>query len=297
MARAHTGSIDQISPGRWRVRVTIFGKRTVFGTYTSEAEARVFLELANEELAKQAKEVPAPDNTFGACAQRWLDARAKSKHVTNPLEEQWRFGAYVERDPIASVPIHLVSRAHVIEWVERVRSRVRASTTRNALQIVRGTLTRAYNTGRIKTNPAVGVQVQRDAIKTERIHIDLEQQTALVQAAGEYWPLVAFAMGTGLRSGEQCALRMRDVDAKSGRITVSRGAPNGRQTKTKKARDVFAMGPAVQALEHQLAARTGAALDEPLFPTKAGGFRQPKQILRGSTWKAIVQRAGLPRGF
>lgn len=297
MARASSGSIDQVSPGRWRVRVTLHGKRTTFGTYESLPEAEMCLQLACAELKTQATEAPAPDNSFGSCCVRWLEARAKAGHVTEPHEELLRFKAYIQNDPIAQVPIHLVSRAHVVEWVDRVRLRVRANTARNALQIVRGTLGKAYDSGRIKVNPATDIKIRRDAVTSERVHISLEEQRALITAAGERWAVVAFAIGTGLRSGEQCALRMRDVSEEDGRITVSRGSPDGRQTKTKRTREVFVMGPAVDALKHQLAMRKGAGPDEPLFPGRDGGFRPNNLLMRNSTFKAIVLRAGISRDF
>ena len=295
MPRPSSGTVDEFRPGQWRVRVSIGGKQRLLEVCHSESEARLKLDVALECAREHDSEKATTDSSFGACAIRWMKAREAAGHVTEPHEEVYRFNAYIRDDSIAAVPIHLVSRTHVIEWVDRVRVRVKANTVKNALQIVRGTLGRAYDTGRIKSNPAVGVKVRRDASPSERVHLSLDEQTALIAAAGPRWVDIAFAMGTGLRAGEQCALRMRDVIASECRIVVSRGHPDGRTTKTKKTREVFAMGPAVAALEHQVSCRmqAGAGPDEPLFPSVSGGFRPQNLVMRGSTFKAILASAGL----
>jgi len=111
---------------------------------------------------------------------------------------------------------------------------------------------------------------------------------------------------TGLRSGEACALSWNDVNLEfPSRITVHRqvlqgaavdgkptfGPPKGRKTR------VLALHPAaVAALRDQRALlrlfELPAGDEDPVFPTRGGGFRSDAIIMRPSMLRRLVKEAG-----
>ena len=148
----------------------------------------------------------------------------------------------------------------------------------------------------IPRNPA---RIGRRRLKTTRprpVHLDSPDQiAALPQAASDLdgratartrgrRPLVAALVLAGLRIGEAAALRWRDIDLASRRLTVG-------ESKTHAGMRRVDLVPALvdELIEHKMTAeRTGP--DEFVFPT-ATGSRRDKDNMRERVIRPVVKRA------
>lgn len=127
--------------------------------------------------------------------------------------------------------------------------------------------------GRMAKNPAAGVNLPRGKKRTH-IFLTVAQVTLLAEAInGRYKGVVWVLATTGLRIGELAELRVKDLDLRRRRVTISRavvfvgkeaqvGPPKNKQTRT-----VPLTRTAAGYLE---AAAEGKAPDALLFPTKRG---------------------------
>ena len=73
-----------------------------------------------------------------------------------------------------------------------------------------------------------------------------EQIRKVREAAGEWWVMIATALATGLRQGEQLALRVKDIDAQAGTLVVEGQAKGA--GKSRGARRVLPLSGEVLAL-------------------------------------------------
>jgi integrase len=79
----------------------------------------------------------------------------------------------------------------------------------------------AVEYGHIDRNPAKGRRRRVKGTEPRRSWVEPEQLPALLDAAEPYMrPLIATLAGAGLRIGEACALRWRDVNLATGTLTV-----------------------------------------------------------------------------
>ena len=92
------------------------------------------------------------------------------------------------------------------------------------LKLVRRVFEMAVEEGVISRNPAYGLRVQA-APKEQRVLTTSEAQHLLAEAqkyAHAFYPVWAFALMSGMRSGEMYALRWTDVDLETGTIQVTK---------------------------------------------------------------------------
>src|SRR5262249_6232698 len=84
--------------------------------------------------------------------------------------------------------------------------------------------------GLCEANPVSRVKLLRENNQRVRLLND-DEETRLRAAIGdEWWPLVAIAIHTGLRQGEQFGLRWEHVDFATGILTVPRSKHGERRT-------------------------------------------------------------------
>ena len=121
-----------------------------------------------------------------------------------------------------------------------------------------------------------------------------EQAERVMEAAKDagLYSLVYFAIMTGVRQGEQLALRWSDVDLDNGVALISRSLAG--TTKSGRARAIALSPSVVRGLRQE--ARWGGAdgsSDGPVFPDPNGSPWMPQTLLR--RFHAALARAGLPR--
>ncbi len=92
------------------------------------------------------------------------------------------------------------------------------------LKLIKRVFEMAVEEGVINRNPAYGLKVQA-VPKEQRVLTATEAQQLLTEAqkyAHSFYPVWAFALMSGMRSGEMYALRWTDVDLETGTIQVNK---------------------------------------------------------------------------
>ncbi len=268
---------ERLPGGRVRVREHTAGGVVTLGTYDSEAEADA---------------VASGGATLRVLGDAWLDARELGG-VRGIRQERSRWSTYIQSDPISAVPVGRLRRRHVTEWLDRLRAKgLAAQTMRNALNLLRAALQHCLDRELLEGNPARDVRLRRgEGARTDEgwTYLDPAEQAALLEAVpGEWRTAVAFALGTGLRQGEQWALRREDIRLDRGEVLVRFGA-KGKPTKGGRVRRVPLFGLGLEA------ARAVSSSPRPAgglaFPTREGHARQglPKR------WHDWVKAAGITR--
>ncbi len=249
------GTIDQLPSGRWRLRVYVAGKQVTVGTYDSAELA----ERARPEAAKIARAGSREYDglTVQELGKRILTRREVKREVRDPGSDWSRWDTHIKPDEIAKFGVSRLQPKHVHAWISRLKEKGLATQTirncRNLLSIV---LREACEQGIIRTNPAAEIRMRAPKVSSEAgwTYLVPAEQVALVAAVP--MPdrcLVAFAIGSGLRAGELCALRRIDVDLDGRRMMVRFGEPPDQPTKTGKVRPVPLMGMALEAARAWLA--------------------------------------------
>jgi integrase len=170
------------------------------------------------------------------------------------------------------------------------------NTIRLALAPVRALFATALEEGLIRSNPATGIRLPRqaaDEAKEEDSKALTEEELGQVIAASplEWRTFVRFLAETGLRVGEAIALRWSDVDLGRRRVKVSRRFYKG-DFAPPKSRYGKRTVPLSVGLGKELWLRRGSAGDDALvFPSRHGG------VVNASTAFRAVQAAGKAAGI
>ena len=210
----------------------------------------------------------------------------------------------------ADTPIGKVAHEDVVAWVAAMDSDgLSASTIKKARGALREILALAVRSGAIRANPVDGVKIPSGP-KSEHRYLTPAELEALCheitnppnypsrhydRVRSDLGLLVRFAAFTGLRLGENLALRVRDIDLVGERATVRQSAAEVRgvmhigETKTGARRSVPIARSLIEPLAEQLAGRDR---NDFVWPNRDGG------PLRGSTlrsrhYKPAAARAGL----
>lgn len=139
--------------------------------------------------------------------------------------------------------------------------------------------------------PRVGLAVtcRLKAAKPRRTWLELDEVRSLLSAAGTHRALLATMILSGLRIGELCALRWRDVDLARGLLRVA-------ESKTDAGERVIDVSPLL--LDELKVHRADARYDEPsdlVFATRNGTPRNRSNVTRQILHPAI-ERANEQRG-
>lgn len=217
----------------------------------------------------------------------WLTSKARWKastkaatasNVSATIEPHWGEWRLID-----------IRRADVQSWVNGMDKAARTVDT--IYGHFRAFLGWCVAEGRIASNPAVGVSLPRGK-KREHVFLTVPQLTALADATEpHYQSLIWFLATTGLRMGEACELRVRDVDLARRRLTVSRGVVfvGGVAVvdtpKSHKKRTVPLTGQVVEELAGRL---RGAKRDDLVFSTTRGLQIRANNFKRRAFDKAVA---------
>jgi integrase len=308
--KRRVGSVDKMSHGRYRVRVTLpDGTRATLSTHDTRDEALVTADAVGEVLAIEAPETGVTLAKFGEVV---LTERELSKAVRDPDTDWSRWRTHISGDRIAKLPVKSVVRADVRDWLRRIEAKGLAEqTVKNVLQLLRTVLAEGIERGHAKENAAANLKVRKQvATEVPWTYLTPEEQRRLIMSAPDGMPraVIAFAIGSGLRAGELCALRLADVHADH--VVVRYGGPPAEPTKSGKIRSVPILPMARTALELARRSRDITALASATskrrhgvatnphglaFPRDRGGYRDPAHILRWEDWQKIIGAAALGR--
>lgn len=202
--------------------------------------------------------------------------------------------------PIADKAMAELARRDLRGWLDWLAGRELApQTRRHCLKLVRCVLGEAVDDEILDRNPAAGLRVRGGAVRPWTYLHPHEQQAILwafdVPEADQL--RIAFAIGTGLRQGEQWNLELRDVhvDAAVPHVVVRYGGPRHETPKNGRPRRVDLFGVGLDAAERWLE----LLRDRPnryglMWPTPRGARRQRSknyglawQLRMSGIWRPI----------
>jgi integrase len=151
-------------------------------------------------------------------------------------------------------------------------------------------------------NPFFGYRKLPKNTSEYEIHpFTIEEQRIIIDKLDDHWkPFFLIAFRTGLRQGEQLALRVTDVDLETARLHVRQTLTldeNGKvtigQTKNSYSRRTIALSADIlSALQTQL--DISRSLDSQYLFCTPNGNQIQRDNLRGRIWAPTLEAAGLP---
>lgn len=290
---AGAGSVDQLPSGRWRVRVTLADEtRRSLGVYDTQEEAQCVLDAALRQLAA-GNAAPVGGVTLRAWGQRWLTEREISGEVRAIRTDWGRWRTHVETAPFVDWPLVSITPRDVSDWTQTLKKKLSATphrvqkhlsrkTVKEIVSLLRMALDAAVApAGILRENPAKGIRVKRERRTHEPwTYLLPEEQRALLECAAipeSDRLMIAFAIGTGLREGEQFNARLEDIvlEGDSPHIWVRYGSAKA-APKNGKIRKVPLFGLGLAAARRWLKILPSYATKNPLkllFPGSKGGRR------------------------
>jgi site-specific recombinase XerD len=141
-------------------------------------------------------------------------------------EEYARHGrVWIER--FGSRALRNILPLDIQTWATRRRQEVAPATVNRELSFLRRIFNVAIANGLVEKNPVKQIKFYREPSGRVRWLADEEEARLREEIGEKRWPLVAFAVHTGLRQGEQFNLRWKDVDLQNGVLTIPRSKHGG----------------------------------------------------------------------
>lgn len=285
------GSITPMPDGRFWVRSArqADGTRPSLGYVATQQEADLLLAGAAYALSTRTRVGVQTFETFGRSVldQRELD------DIRGVDKERLRFNLHVATAHFANRPIDEVTPVDIAEWL-RAMQRKKAKDRRGARPLSRLTIQRVLSLvsaiceeagpqgrGLIASNPCLGMRVKSQTKRTEEVWTFLSpEEQRQIRTSEKIAPAdrlaILFALGTGLRQGEQFNLELRDLhcaaDELEPRVVVRFGS-RGKAPKNGKIRTVPLFGVALEAAREWLKLR-GKVVSPLVFPTPTGSRRR-----------------------
>jgi integrase len=237
-----TGSIRRLSDGKYQIIYDLpttlpsspRRQRYVIVTGTKRDAEKQLRSLQDE--ASNGSVVEDDRLTVNILCDRYLEAKAISRELTT-VEWYTRLFAQHVRPKIGVMRVRDLRASNVQSLLATARNQSRtkmngarlgSSSVRNIRISIRALLAWAVKQGYVNRNVADSVETPNATQIVERKAMELEDVRTLLQAcqASELEAVVPFAIGTGLRRSEICALRWSDLDLDRGTIRVQRAAAN-----------------------------------------------------------------------
>jgi integrase len=137
-----------------------------------------------------------------------------------------RYGRYW-KDALGTKALREILPADIERYVAERIGQVKPATVNRELAFLKRVFNVAIANQQAETNPVRQVKLFRENNQRVRFLSDDEEQKLREGIGEEQWPLVAFALHTGLRQSEQFGLRWQDVDFATGIITIERSKHGG----------------------------------------------------------------------
>ncbi len=179
------------------------------------------------------------------------------------------------RVAMGEVLLRNVTGPDIDRAIEPKRASVSDQTVSHYLAFLRSAYAWAIKARWIEANPVREARWPKLNNSRVRYLLDEEEARLRAEVPGRHWPVIAFAMYTGLRAGEQWGLVWQDVDLRAATVTV-------RRAKSGKARHVELNDTAVEILRK--------------LPRKLGNdhvFTMNRQNFIRRVFDDAVERAGI----
>lgn len=287
--------IRKAPSGRWQARWRDPGHHQRVKTFRLKADAERFLVSVEDSMHRGAYHDPnAGRETFAAF---WTTERERARRTGRLSERTLIAYDEVVRLYLARLSDHPLSSITRADVEDIVRSRARAADIHKVLRAILG---RAVKAGKIATNPAAGVDVQKVEHREPRT-LSGDELDLLVHAMPDrYRALVLVAAYSSLRWSELVALRVDRLDlvrdvirveekiVESGRLIP--GAP-----KTERSRRAVTLPHTITLEIAEHLRRYPPGESGLVFTAEQGGvIRRP--AFHRLVWKPALSRAGL-EGF
>lgn len=177
---------------------------------------------ALDELRRQASAPPASELTVGELLDLWLESQ-RGRLADHTIEGRTEAAVRV-RQAMGQVLIRTLTPLHVSRFHrDMARDQVAPSAAWHAARALAGCLSYAVELQVLTSNPAAAVGLP-GLPEREMVVLSPAQARALLDASRGYvaGPLIAVALGTGLRQGELLGLSWDDVDLDAPSLTVRR---------------------------------------------------------------------------
>lgn len=219
---------------------------------------------------------------------------------------------------LGDMPVLSVKPSYVREWMRLMETGrpwaggkpLAASTINMLAAILHGVFSQAVLDDVVGRHPMRGVKIPRKEVGAERADIPtVEDVQALIRAARSTGvgrapnltlaAMVQVAAETGLRAGELCGLRVRNVNFLRGEVHVveqiNQRTGEFAPLKTEASRRVVPIGPGtVQVIEEQLR-RVPRAPEETVFCTRVGRPLSSSSV--SAQFRKLARRAGVETTF
>lgn len=178
--------------------------------------------------------------------------------------------------------------------VAKIKTDVSATTAKSCRSVISGVLGLAVRYGAIMVNPVRDIErieskpkkAPRALTAAERVDLLKQLQEDVTARSRDLPDFVFFMLATGVRIGEALAVVWSEVDFTAGTVeitsTIIRVKGKGllrKDTKSAAGKRTLALPmSAVAVLRRRF--MTGARLDQPVFPSMVGGFRDPANVRR-----------------
>jgi integrase len=297
------GGLEQRG-ARTRLRARVDGERLTLATFEGREPAEGVRRGLGERA--RAQDLRSTGPTLAEWGEEWLERRER-KGVRSITSDRSRWARHIAAAPFFCAPLADIRHRHVQAWADAL-STTRAAdrrgarglspqTVRHVVNLLRASLTAAIRAEHITRNVCFGVElppVSREAWT----YLLPDEQRRLVTCDGIPEPdrlAMMFALGTGLRQGEQWCLELRDLDVRgpSPRVVVRWGSP-GKPPKNGKVRTVPLFGLGLEAARRWLEIMPAHVKANPLglvWPTARGHRRRMTKPPRG--WRDYLRSAGL----
>lgn len=240
--------------------------------------------------------------TDGHLVQLWLRTKRSAHTQRAYLRDATQFLQH------AAVPLHEVRVEHLQAYSDDLYAREYADTTRaRKLSAVKSLFTFAHTVGYLPFNAgAVLAQVSVRGRLAERILPEAQVQRILaLETHPRNHPLLRLFYATGARVSELCALKVRDLQARTERRS---GRPAGQITLFGKGGKTRAVLVSADTWATLLPLIEQASSDAPVFRSRkrrhagqnTGGHLDPSQawrIVRGAAQRAGIDHAVSPHWF
>ena len=234
-----TGSLRKVGPDKWRIGYDISPPRmprkqrfeTIFGTKKEAAD------ILRSRLESKRKHGAVEDGrlTFSELCIRFLESKQLSLQATTYRLYQRVIDRHIVPQ-LGHIRVRDLTVSHVTSLLDKATNQSRTAlkgrslgtaAVRNIRILVRAILRFALKQGIISRNVTDLVEPPAPSY-VERSIVTLDNIRTIIDAARgtELEAVVPFALGTGLRRSEMCALLWRDIDLNAGTIRVQRAAAN-----------------------------------------------------------------------
>lgn len=301
------GSYDRLPNGTWRGRVTLGGaRRAVYAPTRAGAVA-----AADALKARHASgTLPGADAARATVADA-LAALLAAKHAEGLQArhvEQLRTHCRTHLAPLHAVRLERLTARDVRALLAALLAERAPATVRHVRATLRMALALAVRDGLLARNVVDAVPAPRLPRRPARALQDAELARFWTAArASRLYALWLLAARTGLRQGEQRALRWADIDPAAGTLTVARtlpfpGFPEQEKAAKSAAGDrTFDLTPGLLAALQAHRARQAAERLRAGARWHAGGLvfctRTGTALVNNAIWRAfqvVKRRAGLP---